>query len=120
MAARSTLVQIRSRQRRRTAPQRTPEHVFDKDELSHDISLYCPQEVHVAETKNLLLRLDPALAERLHAVAEVEGRTVSDVVREAIAGHVERRQDDPAFARLVRASIDRHSRLLASLAEDEV
>lgn len=74
----------------------------------------------MAETKNLLLRLDPALAERLHAVAEVEGRTVSDVVREAIAGHVERRQDDPAFARLVRASIDRHSRLLASLAEDEV
>jgi len=32
-------------------------------------------------TKNLLLRLDPELAERLQVVADVEGRSVSDVVR---------------------------------------
>jgi hypothetical protein len=32
-------------------------------------------------TKNMVLRLDPGLAERLEAVAEVEGRSVSDVVR---------------------------------------
>src|SRR6266545_6186789 len=31
-------------------------------------------------TKNLLLRLDPALAKRLEVVAEVEGRSVSDLV----------------------------------------
>ena len=36
-------------------------------------------------TKNLLLRLDPELAGQLQTVAEVEGRTVSDVAREAIA-----------------------------------
>src|SRR5437870_4498902 len=35
-------------------------------------------------TKNLLLRLDHDLAERLQTVAEVEGRPVSEVVREAI------------------------------------
>jgi predicted DNA-binding protein len=32
-----------------------------------------------------MLRLDPKLARRLEVVAEVEGRTVADVVREAIA-----------------------------------
>jgi predicted transcriptional regulator len=32
-------------------------------------------------TKNLLLRLDPDLAKRLQTVADVEGRSVSDVVR---------------------------------------
>ena len=42
-------------------------------------------------TKNLLLRLDPELAGRLQTVADVEGRPVSDVVREAIAALVERR-----------------------------
>ena len=33
-------------------------------------------------TKNILLRLDPELAERLQTVASVEGRSVSDVARE--------------------------------------
>ncbi len=31
----------------------------------------------------MVLRLDPALADRLRVIADVEGRTVSDVVREA-------------------------------------
>ena len=44
-----------------------------------------------SETKNMLLRLDPELAERLQTVAEVEGRSVSDVAREAIAALVEQR-----------------------------
>ena len=44
----------------------------------------------------MVLRLDPALAERLAAVAEVEGRTVSDVAREAIAALVEARRQGPA------------------------
>ena len=38
----------------------------------------------------MLLRLDPELAERLQTVAEVEGRSVSDVAREAIAALSER------------------------------
>src|SRR5229473_280747 len=51
-------------------------------------------------TKNLLLRLDPGLAERLETVAEVEGRSVSDVVREAITVLVEQRRGDKRFLRL--------------------
>ena len=35
-------------------------------------------------TKNVLLRLDPVLAESMKAVADVEGRSVSDVARQFI------------------------------------
>lgn len=66
-------------------------------------------------TKNMVLRLDPALAERLQVVAEVEGRTVSDVVREAIAELVERRRRDERFLRLLEENLARHQRLLELL-----
>jgi predicted transcriptional regulator len=66
-------------------------------------------------TKNMVLRLDPSLAERLHAVAEVEGRSVSDVVREAIAELVERRRHDERFIRLLDENLARHQRLLQLL-----
>jgi predicted transcriptional regulator len=65
-----------------------------------------------ARTKNIVLRLDPELAERLAAVAEVERRSVSDVAREAIAGLVEARRKDKRFRRLLEDSLARHQRLL--------
>ena len=70
-------------------------------------------------TKNMMLRLDPALAERLAAVAEVEGRTVSDVAREAIAALVEARRKDKRFRRLLEDRLARHQRLLDLLREDQ-
>jgi predicted transcriptional regulator len=63
-------------------------------------------------TKNMVLRLDPGLAERLEAVAEVEGRSVSDVVREAIAALVEARRRDKRFIRLLEDNLARHKRIL--------
>ena len=69
-------------------------------------------------TKNMVLRLDPGLAERLAAVAEVEGRSVSDVVREAIAALVEARQNDARFRRLLDDNLARHERLLDLLRGD--
>jgi predicted transcriptional regulator len=71
-----------------------------------------------ARTKNMVLRLDPALAERLAAVAEVEGRTVTDVAREAIAALVEARRNDKHFRRLLEDNLARHRRLLDLLGED--
>ena len=59
-------------------------------------------------TKNLLLRLDPDLAERLQTIAEVEGRSVSEVVREAIAELVEQRRRDKRFLRLLDENLARH------------
>jgi predicted transcriptional regulator len=69
-------------------------------------------------TKNLLLRLDPALAKRLEVVAEVEGRTVSDVVREAIAELVARRRRDKRFLALLDENLARHRQALELLQED--
>ncbi|MQA85586.1 MAG: ribbon-helix-helix protein, CopG family [Streptosporangiales bacterium] len=65
-----------------------------------------------ARTKNMVLRLDPSLAERVQAVAEVEGRSVSDVVREAIAALVEQRRGDERFQRLLEENLARHERTL--------
>ena len=35
------------------------------------------------DTKSMTLRVDKALAERVRTIAEVEGSTVSDVIRDA-------------------------------------
>jgi predicted DNA-binding protein len=70
-------------------------------------------------TKNMVLRLDPELAERLAAVAEVEGRTVSDIAREAIAALVEARRKDERFRRLLEDNLARHQRLFDLLTEDQ-
>ena len=70
-------------------------------------------------TKNMVLRLDPELAERLEAVAEVEGRSVSDVVREAITTLVTARQRDKKFIQLLEDNLARHQRILQMLREDQ-
>ncbi|MEQ4209618.1 ribbon-helix-helix protein, CopG family [Actinopolymorpha sp. B9G3] len=70
-------------------------------------------------TKNILLRLDPELAERLQAVAEVEGRSVSDVAREAITELVQSRRTDKRFVRMLEESLARHERTLDLLREDD-
>jgi Arc/MetJ-type ribon-helix-helix transcriptional regulator len=70
-------------------------------------------------TKNLLLRLDPDLADRLQTVAEVEGRPVSEVVREAIAKLVEQRRTDKRFLRLLDDNLARHQQALDLLRDDD-
>ena len=70
-------------------------------------------------TKNLLLRLDPELAGRLQTVADVEGRPVSDVVREAIATLVEQRRSDERFLRLLEENFARHRQALDLLRDDQ-
>ena len=71
-----------------------------------------------ARTKNMVLRLDPDLADLLATVAEVEGRSVSDVAREAIAALVEARRSDKRFRRLLEENLERHQRLLDLLQDD--
>jgi predicted transcriptional regulator len=69
-------------------------------------------------TKNLLLRLDQELAKRLEVVAEVEGRSVSDVVREAISELVARRRRDKRFLALLDENLARHRQALELLQDD--
>jgi predicted DNA-binding protein len=70
-------------------------------------------------SKNLLLRLDHELAGQLQTVAEVEGRTVSDVAREAIAALVEQRRRDKRFLRLLDDNLTRHQQALKLLRDDQ-
>ena len=76
-------------------------------------------EAGKARTKNMVLRLDPDLAELLATVAEVEGRSVSDVAREAISALVEARRKDKRFRRMLEDNLARHQRLLELLQEDQ-
>ncbi|MFI5733126.1 CopG family ribbon-helix-helix protein [Kribbella sp. NPDC051587] len=69
-------------------------------------------------TKNILLRLDPELAERLQTIAAVEGRSVSEVAREAIAELVDRRRADTDFSRLLEENLTRHEESLRRLRGD--
>ena len=66
----------------------------------------------------MVLRLDPDLAELLATVADVEGRSVSDVAREAIAALVEARRSDKRFRRQLEDNLARHQRLLDLLRDD--
>ena len=70
-------------------------------------------------TKNMVLRLDPELAGLLATVAEVEGRSVSDVAREAIAALIQARRADKRFRRLLEENLARHQRLLDLLQDDQ-
>lgn len=63
----------------------------------------------------MVLRLDPELAQQLRVVAEVEGRTMSDVAREAIAELVEVRRHDRRFIRRLDQTLARHRRTLEVL-----
>lgn len=60
----------------------------------------------------MTIRLSPDQAEALETVATVEERPVSEVIRAAIAEHIETRKKDPAFQEGLKDRIERASRLL--------
>ncbi|MFJ4633850.1 ribbon-helix-helix protein, CopG family [Streptomyces sp. NPDC088847] len=66
-------------------------------------------------TKAMTVRLPIDQAEALATVASVENRPVSEVIRAAIAEHVDTRRRDPAFQRDLRTSVERAQRLLAAM-----
>ena len=69
------------------------------------------------DTKSMTLRIDENLAERVRTIAEVEETTVSDVIRDALAEHVERRRRDPEFQAMLTRNLRRHEELLKLLAD---
>ena len=71
----------------------------------------------MAEIKNMTLRIDEALADSVQAIAEVEGATVTDVIRTAISEHVDRRKADPEFQKMLKRNMERHAQLLSMLAD---
>lgn len=71
----------------------------------------------MAEIKNMTLRMDKTLADSVQAIAEVEGTTVTEVIRTAISEHVDRRKADPEFKKMLKRNMERHAQLLSMLAD---
>lgn len=71
----------------------------------------------MAQMKNMTLRMDESLADSVQAIAEVEGTTVTDVIRTALSEHVDRRKADPDFQKLLKRNMERHAQLLSLLAD---
>lgn len=63
-------------------------------------------------TKAMTIRLSQDQSDALEAVATVENRPVSEIIRAAIGQHVESRTKDPAFQVSLRERINRVERLL--------
>lgn len=70
-----------------------------------------------ADIKSMTLRLDGELVDKVRTIAEVEDATVSDVIRDALADHVEKRRRDPEFQAMLKRNLRRHQELLSMLAD---
>lgn len=62
--------------------------------------------------KAMTIRLSADQAEALETVATVENKPVSDVIRAAIADHIELRRRDPHFQTGLKERINRARKLL--------
>ena len=65
--------------------------------------------------KAMTIRLSAEQAEQLETVATVDDQPVSEVVRAAIAEHIERRKQDSQFQDSLRGRIERAQQLLGSV-----
>ncbi len=63
-------------------------------------------------SKSMTIRLSADQAEALETVANVEDLPVSEVIRAAIANHIETRRKDPGFQDGLKGRIERARRLL--------
>ncbi len=62
--------------------------------------------------KAMTIRLSAEQADALETVASVEDRPVSDIIRAAIAEHIEHRRQDPEFQLGLKDRIARARKLL--------
>jgi len=69
----------------------------------------------MSKTKNVLLRLDPSVAETLQAIATVENRSVSEVAREAIQSLIDQRRGDRDFQRQLERTLGEQMKVLEQL-----
>jgi predicted transcriptional regulator len=63
--------------------------------------------------KSMTIRLSAEQAEALETVATVEDTPISEVIRAAIAQHIDSRKQDPRFQDGLRERIERAQRLLS-------
>jgi len=68
-------------------------------------------------TKVTTLRLEDQLHAELAAVARADGRTVSDVVREAVGEHIATRASDPEFRKRAKKKLEEDLATIKRLTE---
>ncbi|MEM9036381.1 MAG: DUF6290 family protein [Actinomycetota bacterium] len=69
------------------------------------------------EKKAMTLRLPAEQAEALEKVAEVDGVSVSEAIRDAIEEHISSRAADQEFRARLAASMERNQRILDRLSQ---
>lgn len=62
--------------------------------------------------KAMTIRLSADQSEQLDTIAAIDGQPVSNVIRSAIAGHIERRKRDAVFQDMLRQRIERTRQML--------
>ncbi len=62
--------------------------------------------------KAMTIRLSPEQAEELETVASVENKPVSEVIRAAIAQHIDTLKQDDGFQESLRERIERTQKML--------
>lgn len=68
-------------------------------------------------TKNMTVRLPDELAADTEALARVDGKSVNETIKDALAQAVEQRRLDPQFKTRIRQIIDEDRELLERLAK---
>ena len=67
--------------------------------------------------KSVTLRLNETEYEQLHTAARTEGRTMSDVIREAIHEYAQRKASHEEFRASLQRAMQENAQLLADLAD---
>lgn len=68
-----------------------------------------------SEKRTTTVRMPEALAADLELVALLEGVSASELIRRAVAAHIERRRKDPEFQARLRERIEADQQLLRRL-----
>ncbi|MFP1155599.1 hypothetical protein ACK280_26570 [Mycobacterium sherrisii] len=71
----------------------------------------------MSKTRVTTIRQSEDQAEDLEFVARVDGVPASELIRDAIAAHLDKRRSDPDFQARLRERIDADKRILDRLAE---
>ena len=72
------------------------------------------QNWSVKPTKAMTIRLSAEQAEELETVATVDNRPISEVIRAAIAEHIQERKRDTQFQDSLRQRIERAQQMLSA------
>jgi hypothetical protein len=70
-----------------------------------------------AETKAMTVRLPSEQQEELEKIAQIEGVSIAEAIREAVARHIADRRTDPAFRERVREIIAHDRAILERLVD---